>query len=421
MARNGIALGFFFTFLWCQVNCSENLNAEFTRQKILSDILGIADPTSTGNKTKYDSSIAPDFELNSHTLVQIKILIQNIYSVTETSMDYSLDIFLRQKWTDPRLQYGHLYQKEHLELDSKMMDKVWVPDTFFPNEKKASVHTVTVPNKMMHVYKNGTVLYSIRLSLTLSCSMQLHKYPMDVQRCPIILSSYAYTTENVMYEWEGANPLKLNYVEMPQFDASIDAELLKDCKNYGESTRPVDYDFACIKGFINLRRKVGYYIVQVFVPSILIVVLSWVSFWVDHDAVPARISLGVLTVLTMTTQSSGARQSLPQVSYVKAIDVWMSTCLMFVFAALIEYSYVNVVARRRHKSGPEKPIELQPLTGDSKCSTNGSGQCTKIPANDPKNASNIAARRIDKLSRWIFPVAFLIFNVIFWTYYMLSN
>lgn len=87
---------------------------------------------------------------------------------------------------------------------------------------------------------------------------------------------------------------------------------------------PTD-NFACIRGFIELKRKVGYYIVQVFVPSILIVVLSWVSFWVDHDAVPARISLGVLTVLTMTTQSSGARQSLPQVSYVKVMERFLNT------------------------------------------------------------------------------------------------
>lgn len=68
-----------------------------------------------------------------------------------------------------------------------------------------------------------------------------------------------------------------------------------------------------------LVRSVGYYITQVYVPSILIVILSWVSFWLDIEAVPARISLGLLTVLTMTTQSSGARASLPKVSYVKGI------------------------------------------------------------------------------------------------------
>lgn len=67
------------------------------------------------------------------------------------------------------------------------------------------------------------------------------------------------------------------------------------------------------------------------------------------DAVPARISLGVLCVLTMTTQSSGIRNSLPRVSYIKAIDVWMSMGLVFVFAALLEYAYINVQTRRHVK------------------------------------------------------------------------
>ena len=60
----------------------------------------------------------------------------------------------------------------------------------------------------------------------------------------------------------------------------------------------------------------------------------------------SRISLGVLTILTMTTQTTGVRQSLPRVSYVKSIDVWMATCLMFVFAALLEFAIVNVLCRK---------------------------------------------------------------------------
>ncbi len=48
-------------------------------------------------------------------------------------------------------------------------------------------------------------------------------------------------------------------------------------------------------------RALGYYMIQIYLPSILIVVISWVSFWLNREATPARVSLGVTTVLTMTT------------------------------------------------------------------------------------------------------------------------
>ena len=81
----------------------------------------------------------------------------------------------------------------------------------------------------------------------------------------------------------------------------------------------------------------------------LIVILSWVSFWINVEAIPARVSIGLLTVLTMTTQSTGARASLPKVSYVKAIDIWFSMCLLFVFTSLLEFALVNVVSRKQTK------------------------------------------------------------------------
>ena len=83
-----------------------------------------------------------------------------------------------------------------------------------------------------------------------------------------------------------------------------------------------------------------------YVPSLLIVVLSWVSFWINIEAAPARTALGITTVLTITTQTSGASSSLPKVSYIKAIDIWMSFCMLFVFIALLEYAAVNYINRQ---------------------------------------------------------------------------
>ena len=105
--------------------------------------------------------------------------------------------------------------------------------------------------------------------------------------------------------------------------------------------------FPCLEIRFILNRDIGYFVIQVYVPSTLIVILSWVSFWLNVESSPARVSLGLLTVLTTTTMSAAARASLPRVSYIKAVDVWMILCLLFVFGSFIEYAVVNVLARRK--------------------------------------------------------------------------
>ena len=49
-----------------------------------------------------------------------------------------------------------------LELDPGTMNSVWVPDLFIPSEKRALVHQVTIPNKLMHISPNGKIQYSLR-------------------------------------------------------------------------------------------------------------------------------------------------------------------------------------------------------------------------------------------------------------------
>lgn len=71
--------------------------------------------------------------------------------------------------------------------------------------------------------------------------------------------------------------------------------------------------------------------------------MSWISFWIKPEAVPARVTLCVTSLLTLSTQHAQSQKSLPPVSYIKAIDIFMSSCTVFVFASLMEYALVNIL------------------------------------------------------------------------------
>lgn len=59
-----------------------------------------------------------------------------------------------------------------------------------------------------------------------------------------------------------------------------------------------------------------------------------------------HLPAGVTTVLTMTTLSISARNSLPKVAYATAMDWFIAVCYAFVFSALIEFATVNYFTKR---------------------------------------------------------------------------
>ncbi|XP_067826548.1 gamma-aminobutyric acid receptor subunit delta isoform X3 [Heptranchias perlo] len=221
--------------------------------------------------------------------VALALEVASIDHISEANMEYTMTVFLRQIWKDERLSYNHT--NKTLGLDSRFVDKLWLPDTYIVNAKSAWFHDVTVENKLIRLQPDGVILYSIRVTSTVACDMDLTKYPMDEQECMLDLES------------SGRFPrLSLRF---------------------------------------QLRRNRGVYIIQSYMPSILLVAMSWVSFWISQSAVPARVSLGITTVLTMTTLMISARSSLPRASAIKALDVYFWICYVFVFAALVEYAFAH--------------------------------------------------------------------------------
>ena len=77
--------------------------------------------------------------------------------------------------------------------------------------------------------------------------------------------------------------------------------------------------FTCLEVVFKFKRRLGYYLFHTYVPTCLIVIMSWISFWIKPEAVPARVTLGVTSLLTLSTQHANSQKSLPPVSYIKAI------------------------------------------------------------------------------------------------------
>lgn len=75
-------------------------------------------------------------------------------------------MYFQQAWRDKRLSYNVI--PLNLTLDNRVADQLWVPDTYFLNDKKSFVHGVTVKNRMIRLHPDGTVLYGLRFVTSIS-------------------------------------------------------------------------------------------------------------------------------------------------------------------------------------------------------------------------------------------------------------
>lgn len=108
--------------------------------------------------------------------------------------DYNVNIYLRLRWNEPRLSYGHhkAYENGSYTLSHKQFSKLWIPDVFIKNEKDGKLHDLVLPNRLLRLYPNGNILYSQRLSLTLACELDLARFPLDNQTCKFVFASCKY-------------------------------------------------------------------------------------------------------------------------------------------------------------------------------------------------------------------------------------
>lgn len=146
--------------------------------------------------------------------------------------------------------------------------------------------------------------------------MKFESYPHDTQICSMMIESckqynsgmvfkkllyfifsllVSHTTQDLVFIWNMTDPLVVNpEVELPQLDIA----------NNDTTDCTIEYstgNFTCLAVVFKLRRRLGYHLFHTYIPSALIVVMSWISFWIKPEAIPARVTLGVTSLLTLGT------------------------------------------------------------------------------------------------------------------------
>nr|XP_020140880.1 gamma-aminobutyric acid receptor subunit beta-1-like [Microcebus murinus] len=117
--------------------------------------------------------------------------------------------------------------------------------------------------------------------------MDLRRYPLDEQNCTLEIESYGYTTDDIEFYWNGGEGAVtgVNKIELPQFS-------IVDYKMVSKKVEFTTGAYPRLSLSFRLKRNIGYFILQTYMPSTLITILSWVSFWINYDASAARVALG---------------------------------------------------------------------------------------------------------------------------------
>ncbi|CAK9807494.1 Glutamate-gated chloride channel [Anthophora quadrimaculata] len=442
------------------------------------------------NNNHYTSHQHLRTHLRGTLTVNVSVLLLSLASPDESSLKYEVEFLLQQQWYDPRLRYSNRSQYEFLNAIHHY-DDIWLPDTYFIMHGDFKDPLIPV-HFALRIYRNGTVNYLMRRHLILSCQGRLNIFPFDDPLCSFAIESISYEQTAITYVWKNdegtlrkspsltslnAYLIKNQTITCPikvswRADGQIMVDYEDEFDEFGDSKCSLcqrrfeeQGNYSCLKVDLIFTRDRAFYFTTVFIPGIILVTSSFITFWLEWNAVPARVMIGVTTMLNFFTTSNGFRSTLPVVSNLTAMNVWDGVCMCFIYASLLEFVCVNYVGRKRpmhnvvYRPG-ENPVTQRlpavlsrigiilasPLTlsqGKKKreggpptgattgpneivtCTNCGPNPCTHTTTNgctaelrkkEPPHPIRVA-KTIDVIARITFPVAYFMFLTFFFIHY----
>ena len=146
---------------------------------------------------------------------------------------------------------------------------------------------------------------------------------------------------------------------------------------------------------LTLNRHPVKQLLSYYFPSLIFVMVSWISFIIPPEVVPGRMTLLLTILLVLTTMFGTIMYHQPPCKYPSTLDIWIIACIVFVTGALFAYAAILLNPREtKAKSTKVKP-----------CSHHDGKHNNEVTTQN---------RDWDRCCLKLFPASFVLFNVIYW-------
>lgn len=379
------------------------------------------------------------FHLMNETLplnYNFKFVIDEISNINDKAQTLSFAMYFAVSWLEPRLVINSSASewteektgpKDQVNESPVNLKYLWYPELEIYGLETFGIQRVLKEMSGVRVMKNKTINYELGVRVTISCKMMFDDYPLDAHMCQFQVGSYYDTTETVICSSE----FLYNAERQRSLQHFIQLEPLPE--QYSIVNLPSGHYAAC--GFqVRLQRKQMQYQIQVYLPSFMFVVTSWVSFLIKPEVVPGRMALLVTLFLVLINIFNSVREQAPISSRLNAVDLYLVVCVFFVFSALMEYAAILMLLKKRRK--PRRTIDEGLKTIFPIAARNGD---VNQPVQRPERKKNNYAvtpraapdtvtphkqalcDNIDAWALWISPPVFLFFNLVYWVAYRHVN